>query len=138
MMISKWPDAAWQIYPFMTNKAQNCDYDWHLSPQAAVHVSTVLSKGKFDELRSVMSKEVSLLNYWFGKHLKSCKAYTFFFFVCFCLQAVDSLRKKCKTLSEAQKRHLAISLSDIIFLLPEDVSVFFDQSGESVREQHKT
>uniref|UniRef100_A0A8C1TGI7 Si:dkey-82o10.4 n=1 Tax=Cyprinus carpio TaxID=7962 RepID=A0A8C1TGI7_CYPCA len=39
--------------------------------QAAVHVSTVLSKGKFDELRSVMSKEVSLLNYWFGKHLKS-------------------------------------------------------------------
>ncbi|XP_042597672.1 m-AAA protease-interacting protein 1, mitochondrial isoform X1 [Cyprinus carpio] len=68
--------------------------------QAAVHVSTVLSKGKFDELRSVMSKE-----------------------------AVDSVRKKCKTLSEAQKRHLAISLSDIIFLLPEDVSVFFDQSG---------
>ncbi|XP_042597673.1 m-AAA protease-interacting protein 1, mitochondrial isoform X2 [Cyprinus carpio] len=67
---------------------------------AAVHVSTVLSKGKFDELRSVMSKE-----------------------------AVDSVRKKCKTLSEAQKRHLAISLSDIIFLLPEDVSVFFDQSG---------
>uniref|UniRef100_A0A9J8DEW7 Si:dkey-82o10.4 n=1 Tax=Cyprinus carpio carpio TaxID=630221 RepID=A0A9J8DEW7_CYPCA len=52
-----------------------------------------------------------------------------FYFFCFCLQAVDSVRKKCKTLSEAQKRHLAISLSDIIFLLPEDVSVFFDQSG---------
>ncbi|KAK2903613.1 hypothetical protein Q8A67_008326 [Cirrhinus molitorella] len=63
--------------------------------QAAVHVSTMLSKGNFDELRSVMSKE-----------------------------AVDSVRKQCKTLSEAQQRHLAISLDDIIFLLPEDVSVF--------------
>ncbi|XP_016319801.1 uncharacterized protein C2orf47, mitochondrial isoform X1 [Sinocyclocheilus anshuiensis] len=68
--------------------------------QAAVHVSSMLSKGKFDELRSVMSKE-----------------------------AVDSVRKQCKTLSEAQQRHLAISLDDIIFLLPEDVSVFFDQSS---------
>uniref|UniRef100_A0A672T0J3 Uncharacterized protein n=1 Tax=Sinocyclocheilus grahami TaxID=75366 RepID=A0A672T0J3_SINGR len=43
--------------------------------------------------------------------------------------AVDSVRKQCKTLSEAQQRHLAISLDDIIFLLPEDVSVFFDQSS---------
>ncbi|XP_073703989.1 m-AAA protease-interacting protein 1, mitochondrial [Garra rufa] len=68
--------------------------------QAAVHVSTMLSKGNFDELRSVMSKE-----------------------------AIDSVRKQCKTLSEAQQRHLAISLNDIIFLLPEDVSVFFDPSG---------
>ncbi|RXN24572.1 m-AAA protease-interacting mitochondrial-like protein [Labeo rohita] len=67
---------------------------------AAVHVSAMLSKGKFDELRSVMSRE-----------------------------AVDTVRKQCKTLSEAQKRHLAISLDDIIFLLPEDVSVFFDLSG---------
>ncbi|XP_016403234.1 uncharacterized protein C2orf47 homolog, mitochondrial-like, partial [Sinocyclocheilus rhinocerous] len=67
---------------------------------AAVHVSSMLSKGKFNELRSVMSKE-----------------------------AVDRVRKQCKTLSEAQQRHLAISLDDIIFLLPEDVSVFFDQSS---------
>ncbi|XP_067253936.1 m-AAA protease-interacting protein 1, mitochondrial [Chanodichthys erythropterus] len=68
--------------------------------QAVFHVSAMLSKGKFEELRSVMSRE-----------------------------AVESVRKKCRTLSEAQKRHLAISLDDMIFLLPEDVSIFFDQRG---------
>ncbi|XP_052002302.1 m-AAA protease-interacting protein 1, mitochondrial isoform X1 [Xyrauchen texanus] len=68
--------------------------------QAVVHVSAMLSKGKFEELRSVMSKE-----------------------------AVESVRKKCKILSETQKRHLAIPLEDILFLLPEDVSIFFDQRG---------
>ncbi|XP_056332167.1 m-AAA protease-interacting protein 1, mitochondrial [Danio aesculapii] len=68
--------------------------------QAAVHVSDLLSKGNFEELRSVMSRE-----------------------------AVENIRKKCKALPEAQQRQLAISLDDIIFVLPEDVSVFFDQRG---------
>ncbi|XP_067303899.1 m-AAA protease-interacting protein 1, mitochondrial isoform X2 [Pseudorasbora parva] len=71
-----------------------------LCPQAVVHVSALLSSGRFEELRSVMSRE-----------------------------AVERIRKKCTTLSEVQKTHLAISLDDMIFLLPEDVSVFFDQRG---------
>lgn len=68
--------------------------------QAVVHVSALLSTGRFQELRGVMSRE-----------------------------AVERVRKKCRALSEAQKTHLAISLDDMIFLLPEDVSIFFDQSG---------
>ncbi|KAG1942950.1 m-AAA protease-interacting protein 1, mitochondrial [Pimephales promelas] len=68
--------------------------------QAVVHVSTLLSTGRFEELRTVMSRE-----------------------------AIERVRKKCKSLSEAQKTHLAISLDDMIFLLPEDVSIFFDQTG---------
>ncbi len=91
MIISKRPNAAWQIYVFITNKALNCDYDGHLSPQAAVHVSTMLSKGKFNELRSVMSKEVSSLYYWFGKHLKSYKACSFVVLFTGCWQCQEAM-----------------------------------------------
>uniref|UniRef100_A0A667WVM8 Si:dkey-82o10.4 n=1 Tax=Myripristis murdjan TaxID=586833 RepID=A0A667WVM8_9TELE len=44
-------------------------------------------------------------------------------------QMVNYVEKKCKSLTDAQRQQLAISMDDIIFLLPEDVSVFFDQNG---------
>ncbi|XP_030640933.1 m-AAA protease-interacting protein 1, mitochondrial [Chanos chanos] len=68
--------------------------------QALVHVSNSLSKGKFEDLRRVMSKE-----------------------------ALEHTRKKYKLLTEGQRKDLAISLDNIIFLLPEDVSVVFDRRG---------
>ena len=42
---------------------------------------------------------------------------------------MDYVEKKCKTLSEAQRQQLAISVDDILFLLPEDVCVVFDRRG---------
>ncbi|KAJ8290660.1 hypothetical protein GJAV_G00016000 [Gymnothorax javanicus] len=68
--------------------------------QALVYVSSLLSNGKFEELSDVMSKE-----------------------------AVEYAKGKYKTLTEAQRRNLAIAHDDIIFLIPEDVSVFFDNTG---------
>ncbi|XP_029927803.1 m-AAA protease-interacting protein 1, mitochondrial [Myripristis murdjan] len=68
--------------------------------QALVHVSNKMSRGKFEELRGLVSNEM-----------------------------VNYVEKKCKSLTDAQRQQLAISMDDIIFLLPEDVSVFFDQNG---------
>ncbi|KAK6326242.1 hypothetical protein J4Q44_G00018870 [Coregonus suidteri] len=68
--------------------------------QAVVHVSTMMSNGNFEELRGVVSTEM-----------------------------VVYVQQRCKSLSETQRRHLAISLDDIIFILPEEVSIVFDTNG---------
>ncbi|KAI1886144.1 hypothetical protein AGOR_G00210980 [Albula goreensis] len=68
--------------------------------QAVVYVSNLLSHGKFEELSNVASNE-----------------------------AVEHARGKCRGLSEVQRRNLAIALDDIVLLIPEDVSVFFDSRG---------
>ncbi|KAJ8354473.1 hypothetical protein SKAU_G00220400 [Synaphobranchus kaupii] len=44
-------------------------------------------------------------------------------------EAVQHAKRKYKTLTEAQRRNLAIAPDDIIFLIPEDVSLFFDSRG---------
>ncbi|XP_072538165.1 m-AAA protease-interacting protein 1, mitochondrial [Salminus brasiliensis] len=70
--------------------------------QAVVHVPTLVSRGRFEELRGLMS-----------------------------VKAVENVRKKYNTLTEVQRRHLAISSDDIVFLLPEDVSVVLDSRGRT-------
>jgi len=70
--------------------------------QALVHVSNMLSRGNFGALNGIVSKEM-----------------------------VSYVREKCSSLTDAQRKQLAVSMDDIIFLLPEDVSVFFDQYGRS-------
>ena len=45
------------------------------------------------------------------------------------LQTVQYVKKKCASLSEEQRQALAVSLEDIIFLLPEEVSVLQDDNG---------
>ncbi|XP_036414550.1 m-AAA protease-interacting protein 1, mitochondrial [Colossoma macropomum] len=72
----------------------------HGVKQAVFQVSTMVSKGRFEELMGLMSEE-----------------------------AVADVRRRYNTLTEVQRRHLAISLDDIVFLLPEDVSVVFDSRG---------
>ncbi|XP_017573078.1 m-AAA protease-interacting protein 1, mitochondrial isoform X1 [Pygocentrus nattereri] len=44
-------------------------------------------------------------------------------------QAVADVRRRYNTLTEVQRGHLAISSDDIVFLLPEDVSVVSDSRG---------
>uniref|UniRef100_UPI003AADBCDF m-AAA protease-interacting protein 1, mitochondrial isoform X4 n=1 Tax=Centroberyx gerrardi TaxID=166262 RepID=UPI003AADBCDF len=66
--------------------------------QALVHISNMMSSGRFKELRGIVSNEM-----------------------------VDYVEKKCKSLSDVQRQQLAASMDDIVFLLPEDVSVVFDQ-----------
>uniref|UniRef100_A0A8C8CUR4 Uncharacterized protein n=1 Tax=Oncorhynchus tshawytscha TaxID=74940 RepID=A0A8C8CUR4_ONCTS len=44
-------------------------------------------------------------------------------------QMVVYAQQRCRALSETQRRHLAISLDDIIFILPEEVSIVFDSNG---------
>ncbi|XP_031432300.1 uncharacterized protein LOC105891910 [Clupea harengus] len=68
--------------------------------QAVVHVSAMVSNGKFEDLKGVVTDE-----------------------------AVERVKTKYKVLSHAQKKTLAISSDDIVFVLPEDVSVVFDRRG---------
>ena len=39
------------------------------------------------------------------------------------------MKKKCASLSDKQLKALAVSLEDIIFLLPEEVSLLQDDNG---------
>ncbi|XP_071326213.1 m-AAA protease-interacting protein 1, mitochondrial [Trachinotus anak] len=68
--------------------------------QALIHVSNVMSRGRYHELRGIVSKEM-----------------------------VEYIEKKCQSLTDAQRRQLAVTMDDVIFVLPEDVSVVFDQYG---------
>lgn len=68
--------------------------------QALVHVSSVMSRGTYHELRGIMSNEM-----------------------------VEYVEKRCRSLTTAQRQQLAITMDDIIFVFPEDVSVVFDQYG---------
>ncbi len=43
---------------------------------------------------------------------------------------IEYVEKKCRSLTNAQRQQLAVNVDDIIFMLPEDVSVVFDQYGE--------
>lgn len=41
----------------------------------------------------------------------------------------EYVEEKCKTLTGDQRKQLAVTMDDIVFLLPEDVSVVFDEEG---------
>ncbi|XP_018555527.1 m-AAA protease-interacting protein 1, mitochondrial [Lates calcarifer] len=68
--------------------------------QALIHVSNTMSRGRYHELRGILSHEM-----------------------------VEYVEKRCRSLTNAQRQQLAVALDDIIFVLPEDVSVVFDQYG---------
>ncbi|XP_034467874.1 m-AAA protease-interacting protein 1, mitochondrial [Hippoglossus hippoglossus] len=68
--------------------------------QALVHVSEVMSSGRYHQLRGIVSNEM-----------------------------VEHIEKSCRSLTEAQRQQLAVNVEDIIFLIPEDVSVVYDQYG---------
>ena len=40
------------------------------------------------------------------------------------------MKTRCKSLTDAQRQKLAIAMDDIIFMIPEDVSVVLDEDGE--------
>lgn len=44
---------------------------------------------------------------------------------------IEHVEERCRSLTDAQRQQLAVTMDDIIFMLPEDVSVVFDQYGES-------
>ncbi|XP_054477769.1 m-AAA protease-interacting protein 1, mitochondrial [Anoplopoma fimbria] len=69
--------------------------------QALVHVSTLMSSGKYHRLVGIVSTET-----------------------------IDYIQTRCRSLSEAQRQQLAVTMDDIIFMLPEDVSVVFDEQGK--------
>uniref|UniRef100_A0A3Q0QXY0 Si:dkey-82o10.4 n=1 Tax=Amphilophus citrinellus TaxID=61819 RepID=A0A3Q0QXY0_AMPCI len=62
--------------------------------QALVHVSNKMSRGRYHELKGIVSSE-----------------------------------KTCSSLTDAQRKRLAVQTDDIVFVLPEDISVVFDQHG---------
>lgn len=41
----------------------------------------------------------------------------------------EYVEEKCKALTVDQRKQLAVMMNDIVFLLPEDVSVVFDEEG---------
>ncbi|XP_028281390.1 m-AAA protease-interacting protein 1, mitochondrial isoform X1 [Parambassis ranga] len=67
--------------------------------QALVYVSSKMSSGRYHELRGIVSHET-----------------------------VDYVEEKCKSLTTAQRKQLAVKMEDIIFVLPEDITVVFDKS----------
>nr|XP_057909643.1 m-AAA protease-interacting protein 1, mitochondrial [Doryrhamphus excisus] len=68
--------------------------------QAVVHISSLMSKGKYFQLNGVVSTEM-----------------------------IRYIEEKCQPLSECQRQHLSIRLEDILFVHPEDISVVFDAHG---------
>ncbi|XP_029101738.1 m-AAA protease-interacting protein 1, mitochondrial isoform X2 [Scleropages formosus] len=67
--------------------------------QALVQVSTLISQGRFGDLQGLASTE-----------------------------AVEGARTKYDALTEEQRRNLAVLLDDIIFLIPENVSLLYDNT----------
>ncbi|KAM4581378.1 m-AAA protease-interacting protein 1, mitochondrial [Odontesthes bonariensis] len=68
--------------------------------QALVHVSNKMSRGRYHELKGVVSNEM-----------------------------MEYVEKRCRSLTDAQRKQLAVNMDDIIFVLPEDISVVFDEFG---------
>ncbi|XP_059195407.1 m-AAA protease-interacting protein 1, mitochondrial [Centropristis striata] len=68
--------------------------------QALVHVSHMMSSGSYHQLVGIVSHEM-----------------------------IDYVQTRCKSLTKAQRQELAVKMEDIIFLLPEDVSVVVDEYG---------
>ncbi|XP_037129707.1 m-AAA protease-interacting protein 1, mitochondrial [Syngnathus acus] len=68
--------------------------------QALVHISSLMSKGKYFELIGVVSVEM-----------------------------IRYIEERCQPLPQHHRQHLAVSMDDIIFVLPEDISVVFDSHG---------
>lgn len=50
---------------------------------------------------------------------------------------IDYVETRCRSLTDAQRRQLAVTMEDIVFMLPEDVSVVFDQYGELQHALHR-
>ncbi|XP_070822828.1 m-AAA protease-interacting protein 1, mitochondrial [Chaetodon trifascialis] len=71
--------------------------------QALVHVSDLMSRGRYHRLVGIVSNEM-----------------------------IEYVEKTCRTLTNAQRQQLAVKMDDIIFMLPEDVSVVFDQHGRKL------
>ncbi|XP_077383685.1 m-AAA protease-interacting protein 1, mitochondrial [Festucalex cinctus] len=70
--------------------------------QAFVHISSLMSKGKYSKLIGVVSVEM-----------------------------IRYIEERCQALSQHHRQHLAVSIDDIIFLFPEDVSVVLDAHGRT-------
>ncbi|KAM9309693.1 m-AAA protease-interacting protein 1, mitochondrial [Pholidichthys leucotaenia] len=68
--------------------------------QALVHVSNKMSRGRYHELKGLVSAEMM--------------AY---------------VEKRCSSLTETQRKQLSVATDDIIFVLPEDISVVHDKYG---------
>lgn len=68
--------------------------------QALVHVSSMMSTGCYYKLVGIVSREM-----------------------------IDYVEEKCKVLTITQRQQLAVQMDDIVFVLPEDVSVVFDKYG---------
>ncbi|XP_069576497.1 m-AAA protease-interacting protein 1, mitochondrial [Brachyistius frenatus] len=68
--------------------------------QALVHVSDKMSSGRYHELKGIVSDETA-----------------------------EYVERRCRSLGDARRRQLAVKMEDIIFVLPEDVSVVFDRHG---------
>ena len=165
----------------------------HLVPrpsQALVHVSNVMSSGRYHQLRGIVSSEVTDQAHYRDLYQKEtwvlssssrtslilhrtlmdhssygllcvgpfrslpktlccknnpvwwiiyssniiyyCVSFSvFLLWLCvFFLQMVEHIEQSCRSLTEAQRQQLAVNVEDIIFLIPEDVSVVYDQYGE--------
>ncbi|KAM8733910.1 m-AAA protease-interacting protein 1, mitochondrial [Acanthopagrus schlegelii] len=68
--------------------------------QALIHISDLMSSGRYHRLVGIVSREM-----------------------------IDYVETRCRSLTDAQRRQLAVTMEDIVFMLPEDVSVVFDQYG---------
>lgn len=68
--------------------------------QALVYISSMMSSGSYHRLVGIVSQEV-----------------------------IEYVEERCSSLTKAQRKKLAVEMDDIVFVLPEDVSVVFDTHG---------
>lgn len=49
---------------------------------------------------------------------------------------LEYVEKRCGSLTDVQRKQLGVQMDDIVFVLPEDISVVFDQYGQFVKSEH--
>lgn len=102
-------------------------------PRILTHKHVYLSSGAWPLASKVLSRAVwgHLTQHGAFTEITECTCIALVFVVCFyLLQMLNYVEKKCRALSDAQRQQLAVSVDDIIFMLPEDISVVFDKYGE--------
>ncbi|TKS82546.1 m-AAA protease-interacting protein 1, mitochondrial [Collichthys lucidus] len=92
--------------------------------QALVHVSELMSSGQYHRLVGIVSTEVTT-------HAHKAEIYSTDFVELSqpAEPMIEHIEKQCNSLSDARRQQLAVTMDDILVVLPEDVSVAFDQHG---------
>ncbi|XP_054597225.2 m-AAA protease-interacting protein 1, mitochondrial [Nothobranchius furzeri] len=87
------------VYLFFEISLNSTEFERGMK-QALVQISWKMSCGRYHELKGLVSDEMR-----------------------------EHVEKRCRSLSDAQRKQLAVNIDDLLFMLPIDISVVYDQNG---------